>query len=325
MYNHLLDVFKTVVDEGSFAKAGDKLFLSTASVMNQINSLEEQLHMQLLVRNNKGCYLTKQGKIIYDGISKVMDLSTSTIEEAKMVSVDKKRKIFISSFLNDDVLFNIKESFINIDDYEFVKIPDHKLNELLISHELNDNVCFGLNDHFLDIKYNFSHVGDCSFEIWIHKNNPLSKLKTITFDDIKNEKLIYLKNVTFKNFDIFCKAIKEQCPNSLSREYEFFSDINLNDYLKEKYSFISLDLFKPMNKNYISVPFDCVFRIPYGVFYGDNIHLQSLIYWNIFFILFTNVLISRSYDSIGEFNFFHSMRTPTGNSAYRKYWRKQIW
>ena len=66
MYNKYLDVFIQVADNGSFSKAGEKLFMSPTAVMKQMNLMEKELGLSLLNRSNHGVTLTKVGKQIYN-------------------------------------------------------------------------------------------------------------------------------------------------------------------------------------------------------------------------------------------------------------------
>ena len=58
MYNPLLKTFVYVVELGSFSKAAQKMYITTASVMKQINALEEHLHVKLVNRAHRGIKLT---------------------------------------------------------------------------------------------------------------------------------------------------------------------------------------------------------------------------------------------------------------------------
>lgn len=65
MYNYLLDTFIVVVKTGSFTKASEELFISSTSIMKQMNKLENDLHLKLFQRTPQGVELTLQGKYIY--------------------------------------------------------------------------------------------------------------------------------------------------------------------------------------------------------------------------------------------------------------------
>lgn len=61
MYHPLLKTFVYVVEVGSFSKETQKMYMTPASVMKQINALEEHLHIKLVNRTHRGIKLTVQG------------------------------------------------------------------------------------------------------------------------------------------------------------------------------------------------------------------------------------------------------------------------
>lgn len=63
MYNSLLDTFLCVADCGSFTKASERLYISSTSVMNQINALENHLEIKLFKRTPRGIILTEAGQV----------------------------------------------------------------------------------------------------------------------------------------------------------------------------------------------------------------------------------------------------------------------
>jgi DNA-binding transcriptional LysR family regulator len=65
MYNPQLDTFICVVEAGSFSKAADKLYISPPAVIKQINSLENNLGVQLFARTHRGLVVTAAGESLY--------------------------------------------------------------------------------------------------------------------------------------------------------------------------------------------------------------------------------------------------------------------
>lgn len=61
-----LEIFVAVVENGSFSRAGERLYLSQPAVTAHINALEQELEQQLLIRGKQGVRLTSGGKILYD-------------------------------------------------------------------------------------------------------------------------------------------------------------------------------------------------------------------------------------------------------------------
>lgn len=68
-----LKVFRSVVDQGSFAAAARKLGLSPAAISKNINELEAHLSVGLLNRTTRRMSLTEAGSTYYDRIARILD------------------------------------------------------------------------------------------------------------------------------------------------------------------------------------------------------------------------------------------------------------
>ena len=98
MYNPLLKTFVYVVEMGSFSKAAQKMYITPASVMKQINALEEHLHVKLVNRTHRGIKLTLQGQKVYDETKILIEKSDTFLNQ-----IQEKTSSIIrigSSFLN---------------------------------------------------------------------------------------------------------------------------------------------------------------------------------------------------------------------------------
>jgi DNA-binding transcriptional LysR family regulator len=62
---HQLRYFVEIIKHGSISKASVALYVSQPSISNSIKKLEEEVGATLIMRNNKGIMLTKEGEDIY--------------------------------------------------------------------------------------------------------------------------------------------------------------------------------------------------------------------------------------------------------------------
>ena len=67
------EVFATVVGQGSFTHAADKLETSPANVTRYVNQLEESLGARLLNRTSRRLSLTETGKTLYDQALSILE------------------------------------------------------------------------------------------------------------------------------------------------------------------------------------------------------------------------------------------------------------
>ncbi|MDE5598058.1 MAG: LysR family transcriptional regulator, partial [Lachnospiraceae bacterium] len=85
MYSPQIKTFILVADRGSLSKAAEDLFVTPASIMKQMNALEDRLHLKLLKRTNQGIELTDAGRYIYDTAKKIIAESESAVQKARAI------------------------------------------------------------------------------------------------------------------------------------------------------------------------------------------------------------------------------------------------
>ena len=83
MYRRELETFLVVAQQGSFLKASQELFLTPASVMNQIDKLERDLDLQLFQRSNQGVTLTPAGQSLYQDVQVLMKAAHQALWRAR--------------------------------------------------------------------------------------------------------------------------------------------------------------------------------------------------------------------------------------------------
>lgn len=180
--------FVTVVENKSFTEAAEKLFISQSAVSQQIQSLENELGVQLLERKVRNFSLTPAGEYFYRR-------SKSFLNEAENI---KNETISIGN--TDENELNI--GFLNILDSEafrktintFTTIyPEIILNVYSGTHEelynrlRNKEIDLIIGDQrraFSDDYFNFELISAPMY-IEINKNNSLSNLDSIELNDLK--------------------------------------------------------------------------------------------------------------------------------------------
>ena len=88
MYNPQLDTFICVVEAGSFSKAADKLYISPPAVIKQINSLENNLGVQLFARTHRGLVVTAAGESLYQDAKYMVNYSKYEITPVEPYNSD---------------------------------------------------------------------------------------------------------------------------------------------------------------------------------------------------------------------------------------------
>ncbi|MCW2885649.1 MAG: LysR family transcriptional regulator, low CO2-responsive transcriptional regulator [Streptosporangiaceae bacterium] len=79
-------IFMTVVEEGGFSAAANKLYLSQPSVSNQVRQLEQALRTTLIDRSGARIRLTPEGEVLLEYAKRVFLLADEAVAAIRQVS-----------------------------------------------------------------------------------------------------------------------------------------------------------------------------------------------------------------------------------------------
>lgn len=97
MYSRELTTFIMVAEQGSFLKASKELYITPASVMNQINKLESLVGVKLIERTNQGTQLTAAGRSVYKDAKKIIKQSEQAIACARQIAREERQAIRVGT------------------------------------------------------------------------------------------------------------------------------------------------------------------------------------------------------------------------------------
>jgi len=92
-----IEAFVAVVKYHSFSRAAEAIYLSQPTISSHIQSLENYLGTQLLVRTNKGIYPSEAGKIFYTYAQEIVNLCDKAQQKIKSCSNDVQGALIISA------------------------------------------------------------------------------------------------------------------------------------------------------------------------------------------------------------------------------------
>ncbi|WP_050626832.1 LysR family transcriptional regulator [Bradyrhizobium viridifuturi] len=98
------EVFATVVGQGSFTRAADKLETSPANVTRYINELEEMLGARLLNRTSRHLSLTDTGKTLYDRALSILEEVAEAEAIASSTAMQPRGRLRINAPLSFGIL-----------------------------------------------------------------------------------------------------------------------------------------------------------------------------------------------------------------------------
>jgi DNA-binding transcriptional LysR family regulator len=98
------EVFVTVVSQGSFTRAADKLDTSPANVTRYVNELEGSLGARLLNRTSRRLSLTETGKTLYDRALSILEDMAEAEAIASTAAIQPRGRLRVNAPLSFGIL-----------------------------------------------------------------------------------------------------------------------------------------------------------------------------------------------------------------------------
>lgn len=187
--------FVTVVDCSSFTEAAEQCYISQSAISQQIHSLEEELGVQLIHRENRRFDLTPAGEYFYTQSKLLLDEADRIRRETiRIAQMDESR-------LRIGYLRNYSGQELHMAVAEFSGLyPDISIEIVAGTHEeLYDLIRFGGVDIVIsDQRRAFSEAYEnkilleCECIAEISDNHPLSINNTLTLKELKQTPCILI-------------------------------------------------------------------------------------------------------------------------------------
>ena len=284
MYNQQIRTFIQVADRGSLSKAAEDLFITPASVMKQMNVLENRLNLKLLRRTNQGIKLTDAGKYIYNAAKKIIAESEDAVQKAQAIEQRAMKTVrIVSSFLNPGKVLIDLWNKINptSTEYRFKIIPydDHHDQLLSVVQSLGNKIDFmvgSFNSQQMLRISNFYELGHYRLCVAVPKNHKLASKTGLSLKDLHGEHLITVKSGDTIQLDEFREKIKMTHPQILFDDTYYFYDLETFNTCEVTGSLLlTLDAWADIHPSLITLPVDWDFSVPYGLLFSKNLSNEA--------------------------------------------------
>ena len=186
----------TVAECCSMNKAADELFISQPSLSGAIKDLEEEIGIDIFIRNNRGVTVTIEG-------NRFLAYGRQLLEQYQMISeeyIEKKagKKKFsvsmqhysfaVKAFVEVVKQLDMEEyelAVIETKTFEVIENVKNYISEIgvLFVNKFNNKV---LNKYFKDNNLEFIKLFDCNTYVYLWQNHPLANHEIITMDDLED-------------------------------------------------------------------------------------------------------------------------------------------
>lgn len=230
-----LKCFSKVCQTKNLTRAAKELFITQQALSRTINNLEKQMGTKLFYRNSRGVTLTDFGEYLYKKAERLLKEFDTFQEDISRKIEGEKRKLKIGFspgtlriLGSKDILELAKNNLgINIDIFEYAdKVCEANVLEETLDMAVTVNPRNNKDFNYYPLmKHNLVAV--------VNKDNPISNRESMTFTDLKNEKLILIDD-SFRMPQVVIKHFQDEgiTPNIYSK---LSHDLNL------AYDFVALN------------------------------------------------------------------------------------
>lgn len=274
--NEQLKTFVQVAECGSFAKAAEKLFISTTAVMKQMNMLEKQTGVPLFVRTNHGVRLTEAGTAFSKDAAFMLQYFQETLIRMRQAARSNQLVIRVgASMLNPcKVLLDL---WNRIND----RYPQFKIN--IVHFEDNAHtlpttyrtigkpfdILVGpfLTDIWKDY-FRVLELGSYRFCFAISRNHRLASRKVLSIKDLYGEKLAVVNGGKSAVIDNVRNELIRNHPEIRIKDVPRLFDLDVFNRCEESNTvLLTLEAWADIHPSLATIPSDLEFTIPYGLHY----------------------------------------------------------
>ena len=277
MYNRQLDAFIKTVDLGSFSKAAEAMYISSPSIIQQVNLLEEICGFKLFIRSNRGVKLTPAGRSLYEDAKTIIRLSQDALNKARQLAESSENTVRIGTSLLykcrllPDLWTRVSE-----------KHPELKIEILpMMEYQNRGEVFSALGVHFDLFEGIYGSAGWdglCQFlELdrtpiccAVAKNHRLAGMKKLTMQDLNGEYIVMPIEGVSKEVDDFRNHIRNQYPtvqivDSKRYDVDTFTLCEVGGYV-----LITQPVYTDIHNNLVTIPLETNYTLPYGLVYANE-------------------------------------------------------
>lgn len=189
----VLRYFLTVAREENFSRAAEVLYLSQPTLSRQIKELEDELEVQLFIRNSRNVHLTQEGQRLRKRAQEIVDLMDRT--QAEFASLEGEVSGIIHIGCGEtQIMREIAKVAIPLQkEHPGIRFDLYSANADDVADKLDKGLLdFGLIFEPYDLrKYETLRLPfSDTIGFLMPENHPLAEKKRIRFEDLENIPLL---------------------------------------------------------------------------------------------------------------------------------------
>ena len=202
------DLFLAVAKYGSFTKAGEKKYVTQSWVSKRMNLLEEELGLQLFLRNSSRMSLTPAGQYLKGRLENTFAYLMDSLYEANRIQTGVSGSLRIGTLeWANNVVFSPLQNFIKKNPHISVEVLCQQFSEFRT--QLNDDnldVIFTMeydNISFLETSIESMRLCPAQIMVYVSVENPLSKKEFVEIEDLQSQEMLMLHDTCSTGYNDF--------------------------------------------------------------------------------------------------------------------------
>jgi len=182
-----LRAFESIVEEGSFRRAADRLHQTPSALSHQIGRLERELSQTLLVRASDGVYPTTAGEVVLDLARKIFLEIRTARERLGLPGVSEREKLRVTG-TNVGLTYiygELCEEFMRLHEHIELEITAAETTQLASTRVVRGEADLAFTTLPIQSKaLDMVTVGRSEQVFIVGAGHPLAKSKRVSLDDI---------------------------------------------------------------------------------------------------------------------------------------------
>jgi DNA-binding transcriptional LysR family regulator len=214
-----IEYFCMVGKLNSFTRAAEQLHIAQPSITQAVQKLEQELNIQLFDRSKKKIVLTDEGQAFLVRMEKVLDDFQQAVEELKDFRNLRKGTIklgippMIVGYLFPDIFSSFRDAY---PDLQLVASEETSSLEAAAKLEKDELdlaiIILPVNSTTLDTLV----ITQEQLVLCMHPEHHLRQQQIVSFDQLKNEKFILLKEGSYQHQIVISRCLRHNfMPNTI--------------------------------------------------------------------------------------------------------------
>ena len=278
MYNPQLETFICAADAGSFAKAADKLHVTSTAIIKQINILEGDLDVKLFTRTHRGITLTEAGKSLYKDAQYIIKYSKDSVKRAKnaVCSTDDVIRIGTSPLTSGQFLLDLWPKLHEL-------CPEVKLK--LVSYESSpenakeilENLGQNIDVVARPFDAELLHARGCAalelakepIRCAVPINHRLASKDELTIQDLYDENFMLIRRKWNSHIDALRDDLMQHTAINIV-DIDFFNVSIFNQCENDNAILIAFDSWRNVHPLLKILPVEWEYTVPFGLLHSPS-------------------------------------------------------